>query len=348
MDGAERPDMKYRPAGGTSRRKPVTRQRVVNNPGMAWPVEGAQRAAVVSAAKSLLRVPGVVGVSWGAARRDGTWTDERCLCVHVERKYPPGRLRAAEHVDRIARGVLTDVIEVGRPRVQWLDVFDRACPPNDGSRSWSTPTLFARSADGSRVLGLLSGHGTLPRQGGQIVARYDGGADSVMVSDLQQESYMATLASGRFDGRADFAVADFGATRDVSLNEWHPSAGAHPPLRVADEAQPGTAVRHYSGVPSAGRGRILRGVVRHWPSPIELRVGDGAAWFEGVYTVTSDRGAYPFSIPGDSGSLVTDEEGRCVGTIVGGSGDVPGSVSYVLPIATLKASLTDYEEVFFQ
>src|SRR6266508_1268583 len=73
----------------------------------------------VDAAKSsyeaaLFARANVVGVAVGHKVVRGRETDERCVVVFVERKWPEARLRRRDIVPRDLGGVRTDVVETGR------------------------------------------------------------------------------------------------------------------------------------------------------------------------------------------------------------------------------------------
>jgi hypothetical protein len=83
------------------------------------------RAAKAAHEGSIFARANVVGVAVGNKAIHGRYTDEACIVVFVERKWPVEDLRRRDIVPKEVDGVLTDVVETGRftaiPLVQSLD-----------------------------------------------------------------------------------------------------------------------------------------------------------------------------------------------------------------------------------
>lgn len=74
-----------------------------------------QRAIDVQARHTevLMELPNVVGVAVGKRERDGETTEETCLVVMVDRKFPLDELEPAAIIPTEIDGVPVDVREIG-------------------------------------------------------------------------------------------------------------------------------------------------------------------------------------------------------------------------------------------
>lgn len=108
---------------------------------------------------------------------------------------------------------------------------------------------------------------------------------------------------------------------------------------------PSTATRGYTGLTVKKFGRttgFTRGILqaRTLPLPIVYKSNrfNGIVWFTDFWTVQSTDPMEPFSMPGDSGSLVVTEDGEnAVGLIFAGS-DTTG-MAYMLPFEKISACI---------
>ncbi|HEY0986267.1 MAG TPA: hypothetical protein VGD80_04410 [Kofleriaceae bacterium] len=294
------------------------------------------------AASELRSLPRVVSVSWGLPRRGEQRALGRapCLVVHVRLKRDIADVPDDERIPKTLYGIRTDVVAVGLPRLHALDHVDApfASPDRRGS-------ITAIGVRGGAAVVLLSGHASLPPPAGEIVRTYRAAADgpaSVQIRDDAGGSYTASLIVGTFGGSTDWAVASV----DIPMSKvstWHQAAGANAPLPVRTAPLPaGSRVAQHST-----RGKIFAGVVQHGLTPVSLDLDDGSDPVDYEPVIHVDPLDPPsFSIGGDSGSLVVDEQRRVVGVVIGGASN--GAHSYVLPISGIYAQLGQYRKHFFQ
>jgi len=296
-------------------------------------------AAVVARAQRLRRA-NVIGVAWGDAQVGGAWTGERIPSVHVRRKRHPSELGPGERVPS-GRGRRVDVLEVSHLRQLQIDCGDPVTLLPDPARGASAISLCARS--GRHNLVLVSGHGALPLVRGKLPALYDAAVDGpaqLSIVDDAPRVWSCEIEQGRIDDRCDFAVAR--VPGDIQL--LHYAAAAQAPIRVrTDPLVLDQPLRQFAPT----RRRAVEGQLK--------QVMCGLAWVPGVggqkfpyrdVLIASARvpGHGPFSRPGDSGSLVVDDAGQCVGFVV--AGDPVADVTYVLPpwgaIAALGSAAQDF------
>jgi hypothetical protein len=301
---------------------------------------------------TLYGIPGVVGVGWGQRRRGRRWTDELCLCAHVKKKRPMSRVPRDERFPARLNGFPIDVLEVGELRLyasndRMLDHTDEVeAPGTDGPR---TGTISALAYTPSGTLALLAGHVALPLRGGRIVRDFKGGpAAPISFADPVLSHIPGKVLKGEFEnGRAlDWALASLPKIDPDELLTKHYAAGQETPLAIRRTTLVAKRpVFHYSRLSS--RRRILRGFIRQVaPVGVEFTAPDETpATYSGLTMVTSQPG-YPFSLEGDSGSLVVDENDEVIGTIVGGKGD--GTTTYVAPIKELMSAVGSVGRYFFK
>lgn len=277
----------------------------------------------MTVARRLMRRKGVVGVFWGgkhgAADRTGR------VRVHVREKIDRAQLPPHRVIAKQIEGLRTCVVGVGDPRGHDLTLKELVTPV--GARRFSALTMMAEH-DG-RWLALLSAHATLPMRQGALVTSYDAGRDPDVL-DLEDVSsgtkMKGALISGRIGPSADFAVAVVDVP-DVPIRLKLAVATGYPPALRSTALHRGETLHQYSCRDRARRdGRLIgQGIV-------DVRFRDDRTYtFPRVLAVEGDGG--PFSVPGDSGSLVADDDGLAIGVVLAGSEDHPG-VSYVLPLRT--------------
>ncbi|MHA6644079.1 trypsin-like peptidase domain-containing protein [Mesorhizobium sp. A623] len=126
---------------------------------------------------------------------------------------------------------------------------------------------------------------------------------------------------GGFPNRVDAAVAaltDHGRAEDHATlydnsNDPAPAMTLQPGALV--DAAPGMTVFKTGRTTRHTRGRVRAVNVNNYL----VDVGVGVARFDGQVVIETDMTRQPFSRPGDSGSLIVDEEGRPVGLLFAGS-----------------------------
>jgi hypothetical protein len=270
---------------------------------------------VLVIAEELRKRPGVVCVVWGSRKKGKRWYHrEACISVHVNKKRDPDRL-GKQLLPQTIDGYRVDVVEVGKPKLQALGVRHRV---DAGALGRSTATLFAtRGAD---AVALLSGHGTL--SGANTRVQVSGGGDTIDGS----------VGPGDFGKglSVDFAFATFPRAAS-NIDTSHPELDGSAPFRLTSGPAPGDRVRLFStkrGMPVSG---VFQGTVL---GSVEL-AGES---YTSLFSIASRAGQEPFSVVGDSGSLVVDEEGNAAGAIVGGRPDL--AVSYAYDLRRLSSALS--------
>jgi hypothetical protein len=284
----------------------VAKRKAADGPRTTAPIPDHARKI----AAELQQIPGVVCVVWGSRRKSNRWRhDHKCLSAHVERKLAPAKLRKAQLLPKKIDGIWIDVLEVGTPKLHVLSADGRL----DSGGSLSTPTLFARR--GADALALVSGHATAE-------------ADEVDVS-TPEGSFSGQVELRKFAAGAsvDFALVKFvGAA--AATNTRHPAAEKSTAITLASRLESGDRLRHFSGKRGRSFTGIYQGVVAG-----NVRI-DGHLYTE-LLSIAPATSA-PFSVAGDSGSLVVDEKGRAVGGVVG---EASASVFYAYEVARLASLL---------
>lgn len=290
-------------------------------------------ARMQEAAARVAALPGVQGVFFDGGKRP-------TLTAHVASKHPEDALPPEHLIARVAGPLATQVVAVGRPRAHALDQSDLVVVPGQGAPRRGTLTVVARASGGA--LGLLSGHVCLPYRNGQIARSYTGGA-SVDFAAVQSDGtrYEATLLKGKLGGAIDWAIAKFAHTPPSDTDPGHTAAFDDAPLGIRRrKLEAGEPVKQASAM----RNKRIGGTVRGFASaPVKLRVEDEVVEYTEVVVIES--GDTPFSVPGDSGSLVVDDSRLAWGAIVGASDD--GKLAYVLTLPPLLADLGSSAGKFF-
>jgi len=288
-----------------------------------------------AAAEKLARIDGVIGVFWGHRQRAQKFVEEEALSAHVVWKRDPSPTPLLPtHVD----GYPVDVVDIGRPTHRAGDI---SClqPVLTPSGRRSTASLAVR--DGSKAVVLLSGHGTLGIENGQFSRR--GAVQLIAPSGARVEG---KITKGFVGGRVDHAVGVF-ELRAFDRVLDHPLARTAP-APVAREVKLGQRVTHFTCVPAGRLGPgIVHGHVRGlWLTPLRVWGAGGTtvAYTHTLFVHWSD--AVPFSLAGDSGSLVVDDMGRVVGTVVAGSGD--GETYVLRPHGLLDITGSEGWRTFFR
>lgn len=285
--------------------------------------------------KRLRLIPGVVGVFWGLPRRGRGWAKEPALCVHVRRKWhaPPD-----EHIARTYHGYPTDVLAVGDIRHHSvLDTDDQV----ESATTRSSIAALARDSDG-KVMALLSGHGTLRAVPNGFEAGPWGPNQAPWVNfvDDRKTRQPIELVDGAVTPKLDFALGFLLDTDGEQVLLGHRMSGLPIEVRRTPLGL-GERLLHFS----AERGLTLSGQVVNEPSDSFLHDGVGVD-IDRPITVRPS-GSDPFSVEGDSGSLVFDEERRAVGFVVAGAEN--HVVSYLVPInRAFSDRMADKFRLFFE
>lgn len=202
-------------------------------------------------------------------------------------------------------------------------------------------TLTGLRQLGSDVLVLVSGHGVLPFDGnGRIVTDFEAGGSetaAVTINDGAGGFFEGLVLAGAFGAGQcrDWAIVKVPNMSEELYDAWHAAAGRGAPFRLRTEPiSAGLLVWHVSRLPHRPQRAFGRVVDPSLPSA-DVRVSDDSLRsYANVIRVDGARGL-AFSVEGESGSLVVDDEQRVVGTVVAGN----GQVSYVLPGRALAQTL---------
>lgn len=291
-------------------------------------------------ARRLMRRVGVVGVFWGSKhpRRQGVGH----LRVHVREKIGLPILPLRRVIAKKIEGLRTCIVGVGEPEGHLLTFKELVHPATDDLRNSTLTTLVH---EGDQWFALLSGHGTLPIQNGEIQTSFDfSGVDyAIRLRDVSSGMALeGSLVTGRIGPSLDYAVARIMMPDEPIDLECPVTESYRPTIRptILDRGEP---VRQFSC-----RDRTMRrGTVTGY-GMVRLKLDDQNTYaFNSVFEVHGLDA--PFSCKGDSGSLVADDQRRVVGVVIGGSknDDERDRASYVLPFASPTGSVDDNLQRFF-
>jgi hypothetical protein len=232
--------------------------------------------------------------------------------------------------DRLGR-VPIDVIDVGLPRVHALSHTDEMLAP--GLAGFRRATLTALRQGPDSVWLLVSGHAALPLRNQRLKESY-GPADPpafIQVEDEDGSRFRAILRQGELGAErpVDWALAEVFDVPDAQ--SFHYGVRDVPPFRIRNGLpSPGEGVSHFSRL----RDRRVEGTFQQVAqTPVELLLPDGRTTrYSDVLAIASKPGL-AFSLEGDSGSLVVDDQLKVLGTVLGASAN--NALAYVLPIHPL-------------
>jgi hypothetical protein len=298
-------------------------------------------------ARRLVALPGVIGVFRGIRRRGGRWTAEPALAVHVRRKRPASKIPSEERIPGQLEGLETDVVAVGRPRLHAeVDSNDQLVAAYDQWQRRSALSALAQDGSGG-VIALRSGHGLLPIANDAYQSgAWTSDAKGVYVFSDPADTAGA-LSFGTLNESVDFAIVRFSTLEPPIALLGHTLCALPIPVRDTDVVL-GEVVQHEA----PKRGYRVTGVVtgKRPPQPVVLRSGEGFdIRYADVFTVS---GSYvPFSLPGESGSLVFDDARRALGFVVGGGKDPDNpslTTTYVLRnFSALRQQMGNEFSLFF-
>lgn len=252
-----------------------------------------------------------------------------------------------KHIRKTLQGLPTDVIEVGRPRCNALAHTSEVI----GTRIVRHGALAALAeGEPGATLGLMSGHVALDVVDHAILRNYVGtatGGTPIQAVDDDGARHDGRVLRGRLAERRsiDFAVASFAGAAGVEIDTVHRLLGRPPFETRTAPLVPGETLKHFST--GQGRRRTMHGTFDQG-SVTEIRVrlpDDSDGDYVDVLAVRRAAGEGPFSIEGDSGSLVMDDADHVVGMILGSSAH--GELAYVLPIGTVVDTLDTLRSRFF-
>lgn len=301
-------------------------------------------AGVKRAALKIATLPGVVGVFRGVRRRNGRWTDEPVLTVFVRHKRKLSTLPVEQRLRSGFDGIAVDVVAVGSPRAHsQVDTTEMLIA--DRTRESSITALVAHPNGGMVALG--SGHGLLPIANNAYQSgRWDADEYPIQIDGANVSA--GSLWFGETGADCDFATVRFSDLSPPAALNGHVLAQA--PIRLASRAvHPPEFVQHWA---AWRRFRITGKIVASslQTLPIVLTSNDGIdTAYRDVIAVVGDR--WPFSVPGESGSLVFDENRRAIGMVIGAGTDPDAPdlhVTFVLrAFDALRAALGRGFSLFF-
>jgi hypothetical protein len=300
---------------------------------------------VVAAAEALKdQFSGVVGVFWGHGTSKGVRHSDKRLCVHVRWKRPEEDPSAREMISSRWRGIPTDITEVGRPRAHALDFTDDLFGRSGKTRRGAIAGIASDDLHGA--LALVSGHVTLPLRDGKIVRSYAGGESAeVRVVETGGNIFDGDVVRGQLGGAVDFALVRFAGAKGDAVNTHHAVAGRTPFIARSIALIDGENLHHFSALPNR-RKPIFGQYDQAAATPVEFTLPDERdATYESLIAVRSTD-TLPFSLEGDSGSLVVDDGPRVVGMVLGASSDF--KIGYVLPVSALIDNLGSDAKSFFR
>ncbi len=266
----------------------------------------------------------------------GARGDEARLAVLVQNRNKV-RSTVVDEIVGFARGE-ADVLYIGRQKPLWTTV--RNDPIRSGVSISPTTVPYAGTLgcfcrdNLSGRTGILSNNHVLADVNAVAVgttimqpgARDGGRPVEDVICELTR---FVPIQFGGFPNRVDAAVAaltEHGRREDRhtlydSSDEPAPAITLRPDALV--EAVPGMTVFKTGRTTRHTRGRVRAVNVNNYL----VDVGVGVARFDGQIVIETDMAPQPFSRPGDSGSLIVDEEGRPVallfaGSASGGAGNV--------------------------
>lgn len=259
----------------------------------------------------------IVGVGISEKVTDGQFTGEDCVTVYVVTKTSKASINPDSFVPEKINGIQTDVVATGELRS--LSHVGRYRPAPGGVSvghfSVSAGTLGCL-VKRDRSLYALSNNHVLAnvnkgRTGDPIVqpGTYDGGTQPRDVIGLLSE-----FVPLKFDGqmnKVDAAIAQVSPSLVTAQNKCFGGIKAEP-----------LEAKRFMVAKKCGRStELTRGIVTDTQATVRVGYGtDGSALFEDQIIIMGIPFIYPFSSPGDSGSVVLEEfSNRPLGLLFGGS-----------------------------
>lgn len=255
-----------------------------------------------------------------------------------------------------------DIIPVGPASQHAGELSSRKCSlwRPDGTQRSGTIAAVAQDHEGLWVL--TAGHVVNPIQGDRMtevfVMQAGEPSECAEVYSLDNENRICNiiLQSGQIGGEVDMAQMKVDPSFSI-----HPSLGGSFGPSIPESGRMDaqfnipsidSVVHHYSVQRySSGQARKeVRGAISAQSvSTVSLRAAAAKKQIISYQSVVAIRpldGGQKFSIPGDSGSLVFDQENRPIGMIIGGS--TSGNVSYMLTLYSLYERYSTAFQRFFQ
>jgi hypothetical protein len=285
-----------------------------------------------------MRRDGVVGVFWGVGTPRGR---ARRLRVHVQKKRHVSELSPRQLIADSIDGLRTRVVQVGEPRGHLVTGKDYVQTASD--TRVSTITALVREDDAWYAL--VSGHGTLPIDGGAYDSDYtaDGAGIPLRLTDVSTGTELAgNLLEGRLTSTQDFGIARLVIADDDVKAACAVTGTSRPPVRTSALGY-NEPVRQFSVLDRKTRSGTVTGF-----GQVRLKLFD-QNWHVYARVLEVHGQGTAFSRGGDSGSLVADSDDRLIGVVVGGSDPEsdPDRSTYVLPFASETGAVSAAVQRFF-
>ncbi len=281
--------------------------------------------------------PGVnlVGIGVGEKVTSGMRTGELCVKVLVAKKYPKGKIGAADRIPASIDGIPTDIEGVGYPKKFLIPQRRRQRPVPGGVsggldrdavrvRFAGTLGVIVIDREDRHTLYALSNNHVLANEnranvGAGVVqpATLDGGRNTARVARLTR---FVPLKFDNVRNWMDAAIAEFVGAVGVSRTI----------LDIGAPTGPGGPSLHLLVRKSGRTTGLTEGIVRSIRFDVfNVQYEQGMVRVDGVMVIEGVAGS--FSRPGDSGSAIVDPQGRVVGLLFAGS-DV---VTFAIPISRI-------------
>jgi hypothetical protein len=308
------------------------------------------------AAAVLRKIPNVTAIGMGGRERDGRPTGEIVIKVFVNRKKPPHEVPPGEMIPSHFEGVPTDVVEMGPPVPNLDPVPGSVVPPSPNEME----VLLSDPLEGGTVL--VAGNSPRGTLGCFLRDKEDGTAvyaltNAHVVADegkiTLSRRFLRASGPGSVDGTnplgyvakaTDQDPVDCAIIRLEPNVKWVPSIKEIGAVMGTYEVTLADSVTQLFNVRKRGaKTRLTGGIL--------IAVGVERADFPSAksldFVVRPNPPAAPhenaqscFSFPGDSGSVLVNDDNEVIGLLWGGDRienkpDVKFSMTYVNPIGVV-------------
>lgn len=285
-----------------------------------------------------LRLPGVIGLGIGLKQKAGKRTNQLAIIIHVEKKLTFNELEPAQRIPEQIQSVLTDIVQ--HPKLSSFNNFadenfaDEANEdigqyrPIPGGCRIISSTATGRGSSGAYVVNNQTGKPCLltnqhvVKDPGAIVfqpGRTKGEIGKVVVSDVQTDSALVEIIEADLIGNFILGIGPVQGTRVITSEDI---------LLI------NSAVRKSGYQTGVTNGFVT--IINYASNNPDGTVSSNDYYIE----------AYPsgnFCAPGDSGSVIVDDQYRVVGLLYAGYDG--GEMGLAKPIDGVLAALNARIEV---
>lgn len=274
----------------------------------------------------------VIGIASGEKIVNGVYTKKSCITVFVEKKIPLDALDASTVIPPIYKGIATDVVETGK--ITSLSLTDRKRPAFGGysigvSGSTAGTIACAACSENKDSLNyyLLSNNHVLADENrasiGSVILQpgpYDGSSTGVdIIGYLEDYEPLCFITPNRKPvNYVDCAIARCDPKNISSEIEFIGT------IKGIDKATPGMIVKKTGRTSGLTSGKVL-----YTNASITVGYDNGESLFVNQIITSA------MSQPGDSGSLLLDEQNNAIGLLFSGS----DSISVFNPIDKVLSTL---------